>query len=75
MKKYTKNDVYNLAKKITGNSEVFGDEIESVAFQLSSLSATANQYGCEMQGIVSDMWGNDVSVVAVPDVYRHEWTF
>ena len=75
MKKYTKNEIEKMTAEITHNSELFDDECDAVAHDLSVLSQSANELGCEITGIISDWWGDSVTVTAIPDVYRHEWTF
>ena len=75
MLKFRKNQIQELANKITSNSESFGDELSSVIADLTSLSNSANELGCELTGEVSDCWGGKVSVIAIPDKRKHQWTF
>ena len=75
MLKFRKNQIEKITKKITRNSELFGDEISSVIAELASLSNSANELGCELTGEVSDYWGSKVSVTAIPDKRKHKWTF
>ena len=73
--KYKQDKIWETAEKITFNSETFGDEVLAVVGQLAELSDSANEFGVEVEGRVNDMWGGKVAVVAVPDVYRHSWSF
>ena len=73
--RYTRKEIKKLTEKITCNSEIFGDECDAVAHDLSVLSQSANELGCEIIDTISDWWGGTVTVTAVPDVYKHEWTF
>ena len=57
MLKFKKSEIETLANKITYNSELFGDEVTSVTYQLASLSNSANEFGCPMEGKISDCWG------------------
>jgi len=75
MLKFKKSEIMSLANKLTCNSELFGDEVETVVYQLSSLSASANQYGCAFTDAVRDCWGNSVTVTAIPNRFRDSWTF
>lgn len=75
MFKFRRNQIQKLANKITRNSELFGDEISSVIAELTSLSNSANELGCELTGEISDCWGGKVSVTAIPDKRKHKWTF
>lgn len=75
MFKFKKSEIMSLANKLTCNSELFGDEVEIVVCQLSSLSASANQYGCAFTGAVRDCWGNSITVTAIPNHFRDSWTF
>lgn len=45
---YLKNDtqISDLANKITGNSDLFGDEVSSVIAELTSLWNDATTFGC-----------------------------
>lgn len=72
---YKKSEIEAIASKLTRNSELFGDEVASVISKLSELSASANQFGCDMEGRIATMWGETVPVVAMPDKYRHSWSF
>lgn len=75
MLKFKKNQIEKVAEKITRNSELFGDEVSSIIAELTSLSNSANELGCELTGEVSDYWGSKVSVIAIPDKRKHQWTF
>lgn len=75
MLKFRKGDIRRVAREIADVSELFGDEVDCVAFHLSELSLTANRYGCAIEGVVPDCWGGKVAVCALPDVTRHEWVF
>lgn len=75
MIEFRKNEIKALANKLTCNSELFGDEIMSVISQLTSLSNSANEFGCSMEGKISTCWGGSISVVALPNKVRHNWTF
>lgn len=75
MLKFRKSEIKKVAKKITRNSESFGDEISSVIADLTSLSNSANELGCELTGEVSDYWGGKVFVTAIPDKRKHQWIF
>ena len=75
MLKFRKSEIKKVAKKITRNSESFGDEISSVIAELTSLSNSANELGCELTGEVSDYWGGKVFVTAIPDKRKHQWIF
>lgn len=75
MIKFRKSEISALANRLTCNSELFSDEVVSVTSQLSDLSISANQFGCNMEGKIATMWGKTVTVVAMPDVRRHSWSF
>lgn len=75
MLKFRKTEIEKVANKLTCNSELFGDEIYEVTSQLISLSNSANEFGCSMEGKISDCWGNTVTVTAMPDVRKHSWSF
>ena len=75
MLKFKKSEIHKLANQITCNSELFGDEICSVASQLVTLSNSANEFGCAMEGKIFDCWGFSVSVIALPDKAKHSWEF
>ena len=78
MKKYIINkdtDTSKLASIITGNSEIFGDEIMSVEAELNTLRQYANKYGCAMEGTINNFYGGVVKVTAFPAVKRHSWSF
>lgn len=72
---FKKEDIHETANKITGNSELFGDEIATVTAQLVELSNSANAFGCKMTGKVRDCWGGTVTVTAIPDNFRTSWSF
>ena len=75
MLKFKRSEIEKVANKITCNSELFGDEVVSVTSQLASLSNSANEFGCLMEGKISDCWGGAVTVVAMPDKFKHSWSF
>mgnify|MGYP000959432261 CR=1 FL=1 len=75
MLKFRKSEIKKVAEKITRNSELFGDEVSSVVADLTSLSNSANELGCELTGEVSDYWGGKVFVTAIPDKRKHQWIF
>lgn len=75
MLKYKQDEIWEIAEKITCDSEAFGDETLAVVGQLAELSNDANKFGIEVEGSISDMWGGKVAVVAVPNIYRHSWSF
>lgn len=75
MLKFRKSEIEKVANKITCNSELFGDEVTSVTSQLASLSNSANEFGCPMEGKISNCWGDSVTVVAIPDKFKHSWSF
>lgn len=75
MIKFKKSEIVKVANKITNNSELFGDEVDSVVFQLSELSNAANKYGFDLEGEISSMWGQTVKVIAIPNYYKHAWSF
>lgn len=75
MLKFRKNEIHKLANQITCNSELFGDEICSVTSQLVTLSNSANEFGCAMEGKIFDCWGGTVTATAIPDKFKHSWSF
>ncbi len=75
MLKFKKSEIEKVANCLTCNSELFGDEVVSVASQLVSLSNSANEFGCSMEGKIRNCWGGTVTVVAIPDVRKHSWSF
>ena len=75
MLKFKRSEIEKVANKITCNSELFGDEVVSVTSQLASLSNSANEFGCPMEGKISDCWSGAVTVVAMPDKFKHSWSF
>ena len=75
MTKFRKSEIEVLANKLTCNSELFKDEVDAVICQLTSLSNSANEFGCPMEGKISDCWGSSVTVVAMPDKFKHSWNF
>lgn len=75
MLKFRKSEIKKVSEKITRNSELFGDESSSVIADLTSLSNSANELGCELTGEVSDYWGGKVFVTAIPDKRKHQWIF
>lgn len=72
---FRKAEIQKLANKITADSELFGDEVAIVAAQLTELSNSANEFGCRMTGKIRDCWGGTVTVTAVPDHFRTNWSF
>lgn len=75
MLKFKKSEIHKLANQLTCNSELFGDEVASVIAQLTSLSNSANEFGCTMEGKIFDCLGSSVSVIALPDKAKHSWEF
>jgi hypothetical protein len=75
MLKFKKSEIHKLANQLTCNSELFGDEVASVIAQLTSLSNSANEFGCTMEGKIFDCWCSSVSVIALPDKAKHSWEF
>lgn len=75
MLKFKKSNIEAIANKITCNSELYGDEVGSVFYQLTKLSNSSNTFGCEMVGEVDNCWGGTVTVMAIPDKYQHSWSF
>ena len=72
---FKKSEINELANRLTSNSELFGDEVASVTVQLSELSNSANEFGCPIEGVIDDCWGNSIVVTAMPDVRKHSWSF
>lgn len=72
---FSKSEIMATARKITVDSELFGDEVATVAAQLTELSNSANEFGCRMTGKICDCWGGTVTVTAVPDHFRISWSF
>ena len=66
-----------VANLITGNSELFGDEVDCVIRQLYSICKDAEQFGCPISAPINNMWGGDVFVTALPSPAnrRYEWSF
>ncbi len=75
MIKFRNSEIEVVASKLTCNSELFGDEVASVTAQLVLLSNSANEFGCAMEGKISDCWGSSVSVIALPNKAKHSWEF
>lgn len=75
MLKFRKSEIKKVAEKITRNSELFGDESSSVIADLTSLSNSANELGCELTDEISDCWGGKVFVTAIPNKRKHQWIF
>ena len=75
MIRFRKSEIEKVASRLTCNSELFGDEVMSVTSQLSELSNSANEFGCSMEGKIRNCWGGTVTVVAMPDVRKHSWSF
>lgn len=75
--RFYKSEIKNLANKLTSNSELFGDEVDSVISQLSTLSNSANEFGCQIEGTICNFWGSNITVVAMPDEKnkKHSWSF
>jgi hypothetical protein len=68
-------DTKALASIITGNSELFGDEVLSVEAQLNTLRQEADKLGCVMSDTINDFYGGTVKVVVYPSHRRHQWSF
>lgn len=75
MLKFKRLEIENVANRLTNNSELFGDEVASVTSQLVSLSDSANEFGCPIEGKIRNYWGGTVTVVAMPDKCKHSWSF
>lgn len=75
MRKFKKSQIKSFAKQLTHDSELFGDEVMSVIAQLTLLSNTANEYGCKVEGMIANGYGNSIAVAAMPDKYQHCWEF
>lgn len=75
MLKFRESEIKKIANKITCNSEIFADELSSVIADLTALSNSANELGCELEGVISDCWGKKISVIAIPNKRKHSWTF
>ena len=72
---FRRENIDAIAKQITHNSNLFGDEVEGVIGQLTSLMNSAEKFGCVMEATIDNYWGNTVNVKAVPNVKRDEWSF
>ena len=72
---FRRENINEVAKQITHNSNLFGDEIEAVIGQLTSLMNSAEEFGCVMEGTVDNYWGGSVEVKAIPDTIKREWSF
>lgn len=72
---FKKSEINELANRLTSNSELFGDEVASVTAQLAELSNSANEFGCPIEGMINDCWGNSIPVTAMPDMRKHSWSF
>lgn len=68
-------DTRKLAGIITGDSELFGDEVMSVEAELNALLHEANKFGCVMTDTINDFYGSTVKVTAFPAHARHSWSF
>ncbi len=68
-------DTKALASIITGDSELFGDEVLSVEAQLNTLRQEADNLGCVLSDSINDFYGSTVKVIAYPAHRRHKWTF
>jgi hypothetical protein len=68
-------DTKALAMDITGDSELFGDEVLSVEAHLNTLIQEADKLGCVMSDTINDFYGGTVKVVAYPSHARHSWSF
>lgn len=75
MLKFRESEIKKIANKITRNSEIFADELSSVIADLTALLNSANELGCELEGVISDCWGREISVSAIPNKRKHSWTF
>lgn len=75
MLKFRKSEINELASELTHNSELFGDVVIDVTGQLVELSNSANEFGCPIEGVIDDCWGNSIPVTAMPDVRKHSWSF
>ena len=64
-----------IAARITCNSDIWADEVDSVTSALVALLADAEQYGCTFTRQISDCWGGSVQVTAHPITRKHEWSF
>lgn len=70
-------DIRRVAGILTGDSWLFGDEVDTVARELGELRREANRFGCAITASIPDMWGGDICVTALPapECIRHEWSF
>lgn len=75
MLKFKRSEINELSNRLTNNSEIFSDEVASVTAQLVALSDSANKFGCPIEGVINDCWGNSIPVTALPDIRRHSWSF
>lgn len=75
MLKFRESEIKKIANKITRNSEIFTYELSSIILDLTALSNSANELGCELEGVISDCWGEEVFVIAIPNKRKHSWTF
>ena len=69
------SDLFKVAQTITSNSELFGDEVETVEGELRDALLQAETIGSPLTTKVHDMWGGMVSVTAYPAHRLHKWTF
>lgn len=76
MIRYKHKQIKFVAKRLTHNSELYHDELDSVICQLTKLSESANKYGCAMSGVIHTCYGAvPVTVQALPDTKQHSWSF
>ena len=68
-------DLIQIAKTITSNSEIFGDEIDNVIHRLAEIRETAERFGIRYSDEIPDCWGGTVKVTAYPSTRRTRWTF
>lgn len=61
--------------KMTHNSEIYGDEKQSVKHDLIELLRNANKYGTAFEGVVPNCWGENFLVVALPKRRQRSWKF
>lgn len=72
---FRRENINEIAKQITHNSDLFGDEVEAVIGQLTSLMNSAEEFGCVMESTVNNYWGDSVKVKAIPNTIKTEWSF
>lgn len=69
------SDIKTIAKAITSDSELFGDEVASVISDLSFLWDDAQKFGTTFTRTIPNMWGYTVTVSAIPTTKRDSWSF